>query len=163
MTTIGILSDTHGFIDQKILDFFKECDEIWHAGDIGSIEIADKLASFKPFRAVYGNMDGQDVRLTYTKNMRFRCEDVDVFITHIGGYPGNYAKDIKNILINDSPDLFIAGHSHILKVMYDKKLGFLHVNPGAAGRSGFHKSRTAVRLQIDKSEIKNLEVIDIKK
>ncbi len=163
MKTIGVLSDTHGFIDNKIMDFFHDCNEIWHAGDIGSIDVADKLASFKSFRGVYGNMDGQDVRLTYTKISRFRCEEVDVLITHIGGYPGRYDKEIKGLLDADAPDLFIAGHSHILKVMYDKKYQFLYINPGAAGKSGFHKSRTAVRFQIDKHEIMNLEVIDIKK
>ncbi len=161
MKKIGVLSDTHGYIDDKILDFFKGCDEIWHAGDIGSKDTADRIAAYKKLRAVYGNIDGHDIRATYTRDLRFFCEKVDVLITHIGGYPGNYATEIKQLLITNSPDLFIAGHSHILKVMYDKKFGFLHINPGAAGKSGFHKKRTAVRFEIDKKNIKNLEVIDI--
>lgn len=158
MKRIGLLSDTHSFIDDKILIFFNECDEIWHAGDIGNIETADKLSSFKPLKAVYGNIDGTDVRIVWPKFQTFRCEDVDVLITHIGGYPGKYEREILEIFKTKTPMLFICGHSHILKVIFDKKYNLLHINPGAAGKSGLHKKRTAVRFRIDGSDIKDLEV-----
>ena len=163
MTKIGLLSDTHGYIDEKIFKYFKECDEIWHAGDIGSISIADKLAAFKPLKAVYGNMDGQDVRSVYPKHQRFMCEEVDVWLTHIGGYPKRYAKEVKPGIINNPPKLFISGHSHILKVMFDKKLDLLHINPGAAGKIGPHKVSTIIRFVIAQDNIKDLEVIELKK
>jgi uncharacterized protein len=161
MTRIGILSDTHGFVDQKILEFFKEVDEVWHAGDIGNIETADKLSAFKPLKAVYGNIDGKEIRSVYKENLRFNCEDVEVFITHIGGYPGKYGSSIKTEIVRNPPKLFICGHSHILKVMFDKKLQCLHINPGAAGINGFHHFRTAIRLIINKNEIKDLEILEI--
>ncbi len=161
MKRIGLLSDTHGYWDERYGKYFAECDEIWHAGDIGSYELAERLAALKPLRAVYGNIDGGDVRLQFTGKYRFRCEDVDVLIKHIGGYPGHYDASIRGTLYARPPKLFISGHSHILKVMYDKTLNMLHINPGAAGIYGFHKQRTLVRFTIDKSEIKDLEVIEL--
>ncbi|MCH4895740.1 metallophosphoesterase [Marinilabiliaceae bacterium JC040] len=161
MRRIGLLSDTHGSIDEHLYTFFKECDEIWHAGDIGGIEIADKLKEFKPLRAVYGNIDGQDIRLEYPQHQRFKCEEVDVWITHIGGYPGRYDRYVYPEIYNNPPKIFISGHSHILKVMNDEKLNLLHINPGAAGRHGFHKKRTAVRFSIDRDRIFDLEVIEL--
>ena len=161
MTRIGLLSDTHGFLDNKIIENFKNCDEIWHAGDIGAVKIAARLLEFKLFRAVHGNIDGPDIRTIYPENQRFSCEDVDVWIKHIGGYPGNYDRQIRNEIIKNPPKLFISGHSHILKVMFDKKLDLLHINPGAAGKAGLHKVRTVVRFIIEKNEIKDLEVIEL--
>jgi len=162
MKKIGIISDTHGYMDDRILHFLKDCDEIWHAGDWGSIQVSDKLKEITPsLRGVYGNIDGQDIRMTYPKISRFNCEDVDVFITHIGGYPGKYAPDIREALKANPPALFICGHSHILKVVRDPKLGLLHINPGAAGRSGFHKIRTLVLMEIDKSNIRNVRVVEL--
>ena len=160
MKKIGLLSDTHAYIDEKILDFFKECDEIWHAGDIGNIEIADKISKYKPLKAVYGNIDGQDVRIVYPKIQSFTCENVQVLMTHIGGYPGKYEKTMKELIPKLKPKLFISGHSHILKVIYDNKNDLLHINPGASGKSGMHKFQTAVRFEIDGNEIKNLEVFE---
>ena len=162
MKKIGLLSDTHSYIHQGIYDFFGKCDEIWHAGDIGNIAVADEISKFKPFRAVYGNVDGQEVRIVYPKNQRFFCENVDVWMTHIGGYPGHYSIEVKNELFRNPPKLFIAGHSHILRVMYDKKLQFLYMNPGAAGKYGFHVVKTLIRFEIDGSKIQNLEVIELK-
>ena len=161
MKRIGLLSDTHGYWDDRYEKYFSECDEIWHAGDIGSYELAERLSALKPFRAVYGNIDGGDVRLQFTEKYRFRCEEVDVLIKHIGGYPGHYDPSIRGTLFVHPPQLFISGHSHILKVMYDKTLNMLHINPGAAGIYGFHKQRTLVRFTIDKAEIKDLEVIEL--
>ncbi|MDO4823627.1 MAG: metallophosphoesterase family protein [Bacteroidales bacterium] len=161
MKRIGLLSDTHGYWDDRYEKYFSECDEIWHAGDIGSYELAERLSALKPFRAVYGNIDGGDVRLQFTEKYRFRCEEVDVLIKHIGGYPGHYDPSIRGTLFVRPPQLFISGHSHILKVMYDKTLNMLHINPGAAGIYGFHKQRTLVRFTIDKAEIKDLEVIEL--
>jgi putative phosphoesterase len=163
MTKIGLLSDTHNYLHNKIFEYFKNCDEIWHAGDIGNIELADKLNKFKPLRAVYGNIDGQDVRAVYHKDLRFMCEKVDVWITHIGGYPGRYAPEVRKKIKLNPPKLFISGHSHILKVIYDKKLNLLHVNPGAAGKYGIHKVITLVRFTIDINKIKDFEIIEIKK
>ena len=161
MLRIGLLSDTHDYWDDSLASFFENCDELWHAGDIGSLETADKLASFKKFRAVYGNIDDSKLRVVYPKIQRFKCEAVDVFITHIGGVPGRYERTIFPIIEASPPKLFICGHSHILKVMYDKKMGFLYMNPGAAGTFGFHKFRTALRFTIDSSDIKDLEVLEI--
>jgi putative phosphoesterase len=158
MKRIGLLSDTHGFLPERLFSFFENVDEIWHAGDLGTIELADKLASFKPFRAVYGNIDGQDIRVVYPSHQRFKCEEVDVWMTHIGGYPGRYERYVKPEIYRNPPNLFISGHSHILKVIYDKKLNFLHMNPGAAGYKGFHKKCTAVRFVIDGKNIRDLEV-----
>lgn len=161
MKRIGLLSDTHGYWDDRYEKYFSECDEIWHAGDIGSYDVAQRLSQIKPLRAVFGNIDGYDVRSVYTEKYRFKCEDVDVLIKHIGGYPGHYDSSIKGTLYTRPPQLFISGHSHILKVMYDKTLNLLHINPGAAGIYGFHKQRTLVRFTIDKCEIKDLEVIEL--
>ncbi len=163
MKKIGLFSDTHGYIDDKLFDFFKEVDEVWHAGDIGDISVIEKTEMLKPVRAVFGNIDGQDVRIRYPENNRFKVEDVDVWITHIGGYPGRYDKRIKSEILKETPGLFISGHSHILKVIYDDKLNLLHINPGAYGKSGFHKVRTAVRFEIDGKNIKNLEVLEVKR
>lgn len=155
---IGLLSDTHGCFDDKLMRFFADVDELWHAGDIGNIETADRIRAFKPLRAVYGNIDGAEVRAVYPKVLRFDCEGVDVMMTHIGGYPRHYEPEVKQVLKTNPPAVFIAGHSHILKVMYDKTYNLLHINPGAAGRSGFHQVRTAIRFTIERGEIKNLEV-----
>lgn len=163
MKKIGILSDTHGKLGEEIFDFFKDVDEIWHCGDIGTKEVLDKLMAFKPTRAVYGNIDGQEIRAIVPEHQRFRIEDVDVWITHIGGYPGKYDRRVRDEIRQNPPDLFVCGHSHILKVMNDKKLNLLHINPGAFGISGMHKSRTAVRFVIDGKDFKNLEVLDIPK
>ena len=163
MIKIGLLSDTHGFFDPRLKEFFRDCSEIWHAGDIGNISTADEIAFCKPLRAVYGNIDGQDVRIAYPEHLRFKCEEVDVWLTHIGGYPGHYDSRVRDKIRTDPPGLFISGHSHILKVMHDKKLNLLYINPGAAGKTGFHQIRTAVRFAIDGSKIKDLEVIELGK
>jgi len=160
MKKIGLLSDTHAHLDEKIMDFFKECDEIWHAGDIGSIEVADKISKQKSFKAVYGNIDGHEIRIQYPKIQSFQCEEVKVLITHIGGYPGKYEKGIKELIQQLKPNLFISGHSHILKVIYDDKNSLLHMNPGAAGKSGLHKHQTAIRFIIERNDIKELEVFE---
>ena len=138
-------------------------DEIWHAGDIGSVELADKFESFKPLRFVHGNIDGHELRIRYPKFQKFIIEGVEVWMTHIGGYPGKYAPDIAPLIFRKPPKLFISGHSHILKVLYDKTLGLLHLNPGAAGKQGFHKPRTMIRLVIDNKNIRDLEVIELAK
>jgi len=161
MKRIGLLSDTHGYLDDRILNFLGECDEIWHAGDIGNTDTAQKLSSLKPFRAVAGNIDGTDLRMDYPEMLRFECEKVAVLMFHIGGYPGHYAPDVRKEIISSTPKLFISGHSHILKVIYDRKYQLLHINPGAAGVQGFHQIRTLVRFSIDKAEIKDLEVIEL--
>lgn len=158
MKRIGILSDTHGTFDQTLRDFFKDVDEIWHAGDIGSIELADEIAAFKPLKAVYGNVDGGLLRRTYSEFNAFRCEEVEVLITHIGGYPRHYDPRAVARIQTLHPKLFIAGHSHILKVVYDPVYDLLHINPGAAGEYGFHKVRTAVRLSIAGERMYDLEV-----
>lgn len=161
MKRIGILSDTHSCWDDKYLIHFAGCDEIWHAGDIGSPLIIDRLAGYCPVRAVCGNIDGHELRLRFKELLRFKVEECNVLMTHIGGYPGKYSPAIRNILRSERPQLFIAGHSHILKVMYDKEIGCLHVNPGASGRQGWHAVRTLVKLTIDGSEIKDLEVVEL--
>jgi len=163
MTKIGIVSDTHNFYDNRLFNFLDKCDQIWHAGDIGNLETAEQFAAIKPFKAVFGNIDGTDVRSTYPENLKFNCENVNVFITHIGGYPGKYSKNAFAQLINNPPDLFICGHSHILKVIYDTKLNFLCINPGAAGKYGFHTLQTAIRFDIDGRNIMNLEIIELPK
>ena len=157
------MSDTHGYWDDRYLEYFAPCQEIWHAGDIGSPEIAQRLRDFRPLRAVYGNIDGTDIRLQYPEVLRFRIEGVDVLMKHIGGYPGKYSPSLRKELAAHPPGLFVSGHSHILKVMYDKELGLLHINPGAAGIYGFHKVRTLVRLKIDKGRFSDLEVIELHK
>lgn len=163
MIRIGLLSDTHGYLDEQLFDFFESCDEIWHAGDIGEGQIMEKLASFRPVRAVYGNIDDLNTRNQFPEHQEFTLDGVKVWITHIGGYPGRYPKRIKERLANEKVDLFICGHSHILKVMPDKKYQLLHINPGAAGRQGFHKMRTAVRFSLDTGKITDLEVIELGK
>lgn len=163
MKKILLLSDTHGYMDERILKYAEEADEIWHAGDIGLISVTDALKKIKPLRAVFGNIDGTKVRMEFPLNQRFFCEGVDVWITHIGGYPGKYSPAIKEEIQQNPPRLFICGHSHILKVMNDKKLGLLHMNPGAAGVHGFHQMRTMLRFKIDGKEIKDLEVIELGK
>lgn len=160
MKRIGILSDTHGVIIPQVYDFFKDVDEIWHAGDIGNIETAERLEAFKPLRAVHGNIDDHVVRLRFPEDLFFHVEDVDVYMTHIGGYPGHYMPEVRGILQEKRPQLFVCGHSHILKVIYDKKLQLLHINPGAAGQSGPHKNITMVRFTIDGKEFKDLEIYD---
>lgn len=161
MLKIGILSDTHCTLVPQLFDFFKDVDELWHAGDIGNIETAEALARFKPLRAVHGNIDDHIVRLQYPEDLFFHVEDVNVYMTHIGGYPGHYMPEVKHILQEKKPDLYICGHSHILKVMYDKRLNLLHVNPGAAGNSGFHKQITFIRMSIDGKTFKDTEIFEL--
>ena len=161
MKTIGLLSDTHGYLDDAVFTHFADCDEIWHAGDVGTIAQADTLAAFKPLRCVYGNVDGQDVRIVHPEHQFFEVEGVNVWMTHIGGYPGRYPAKIKETLLHFKPDLFICGHSHILKVMYDQKFKLLHLNPGAAGKHGWHKVRTLLKFTISDKKIANLVVIEI--
>ncbi|MEO6188583.1 MAG: metallophosphoesterase family protein [Ginsengibacter sp.] len=169
MTRIGLLSDTHNFLDETLLAYFANCDEIWHAGDFGNIEIANDLLKIendqtgKPvvFRGVYGNIDGNDIRSIYPEQIFFHCEEVKVLIRHIGGYPPKYNPETKNELLKNHPQLFVSGHSHILKIMYDEKLSCLYMNPGAAGKHGWHKVRTAIRFVISGNEIKDCEVIEL--
>ena len=161
MKRIGILSDTHCTLIPQLFDFFKDVDELWHAGDIGNIKTADALAQFKPLRAVHGNIDDHVVRMQYPEDLFFHIEDVDVYMTHIGGYPGHYMSVVRDILEKEKPDLYICGHSHILKVMYDKQLNLLHINPGAAGNSGFHNKVTLVRMVIDGKTFKDLEIFEL--
>lgn len=163
MKKIGLISDTHSILTEEIFTFFKNVDEIWHAGDIGNVEVSDKLSKFKPLRAVYGNIDGHELRVIHPENQRFKIERVEVFMTHIGGYPGRYDARVKQQIFSNPPDLFISGHSHILKVMNDKKLNLLHINPGAFGISGFHRLRTAVRFEIDGKNFKNMEILELPK
>ena len=163
MKKILLLSDTHGYLDERIKKYAEEADELWHAGDIGTTAVSDELQQIKLLRAVYGNIDGAELRKEFPLNNRFMCEEVDVWITHIGGYPGKYSPAVKEEIKKDPPKLFITGHSHILKVMHDKKLGLLHMNPGAAGKQGFHQVRTMLRFKIDGEEIKELEVIELGK
>ena len=171
MTKIGLLSDTHHYLDETIFEHFKNCDEIWHAGDFGTIEIAEQLLKCQAttnghtpiLRGVYGNIDGYDVRSIYPEKLRWKCEGVEVFMIHIGGYPPKYNPAVKKELIANPAQLFISGHSHILKVMYDANLECLHMNPGAAGKQGWQKVRTIIRFAIDGKEIKNCEVIELTK
>lgn len=163
MKRIGLLSDTHGYWDDRYVKYFEECDEIWHAGDIGTVELAQRLNEIKPLRAVHGNIDGQDLRRFFPEIYRFECEGADVLIKHIGGYPGRYDASIRAKLFMKPPTLFVSGHSHILKVQFDKTLNLLHINPGAAGISGWQKQRTLVRISIDKGNFSDLEVIELSK
>ncbi len=163
MKKILLLSDTHSYIDNDILKYVKQVDEVWHAGDIGDLEVTDAIKALKPLRAVYGNIDDTKIRTEFPENDRFMCEDVDVWITHIGGYPNAYNMRIREEIKQNPPRLFICGHSHILKVMPDKKLRLLHMNPGAVGKHGFHKTRTMLRFTIDGRKIDNLEVIEFNK
>ena len=161
MIKIGLLSDTHSYLHPKIFEVFKNCDEIWHAGDIGGLETANRLMDFKPLRAVYGNIDNHLVRLTFPEVLVFNSEDVKVIMMHIGGYPARYSPKAREWIKREKPGLFISGHSHILKVMFDQQNKLLHINPGAAGNNGLHKVITMVRFVIDKKEIRDLEVIEL--
>lgn len=163
MKTIGIVSDTHGYWDEGLTEFFEPCDEIWHAGDIGSLEVADKINLYKPLRAVHGNIDDYRTRLEYPDIQIFTAEDVTVLITHIAGTPGKYEPKVKEILKNGKIKVLVCGHSHILRVKYDKQWDVLYINPGAAGNSGFHHVKTAVRLKIDCTNIFDLEVWEKKR
>ena len=163
MKKILLLSDTHSFIDDQILKFVKQADEVWHAGDIGNLEVTDTISKLKPLRGVYGNIDGHDARSQFPLDNKFRVEGVTVWMTHIGGYPNRYQKRLRDELQKIRPKIFISGHSHILKVQYDKKLNLLHLNPGAAGKHGFHAIRTMLRFELDKGDIKNLEIIELAK
>ena len=161
MTKIGLLSDTHGYLDPKVHKYFKDVDEIWHAGDIGQRTVIDQLADFKPLRVVFGNIDDHEMRAEFKETEIFTIDGVKVVLTHIGGYPNRYAPGISNLLEIEQPDLFICGHSHILKVMFDKKLNLLHMNPGAAGFHGFHKVKTLLRFELNNGKIENLEAIEL--
>lgn len=161
MTKILLLSDTHSYIDDRILEYAKKADEIWHCGDFGSMEMIEKLQKIKPLKGVYGNIDGQEIRSHFPEVARFQCEEVEVMMIHIGGYPNKYTPLTKKELSIKTPQLFISGHSHILKVMFDKELNLLHLNPGACGKVGWHKVRTMMRFSIDGKEIKDLEIIEL--
>ena len=161
MKRIGLLSDTHGYWDDRYLEYFEPCDEIWHAGDIGSFELAQRLQEFRPLRAVCGNCDGGDLRRMFPVKLCWDCEGAQVLMTHIGGYPGRYAPGIRQQIYARPPRLFISGHSHILKVQYDRQLGLLHINPGAAGLQGWHQVRTLVRFAVSDGAFQDLEVIEI--
>jgi len=161
MFRIGLLSDTHGYYDPRIADHFGMCDEIWHAGDVGNHEVILMLSRICPVVAVYGNIDGTSIRSRYPGHQRVIREGLDIWMTHIGGYPGNYDARVKPDIYTKSPGLFISGHSHILKVMPDKRYGFLHMNPGAAGRNGMHKVRTLIRFEVDQGKIYNVDVIEL--
>ncbi len=163
MKTIGLISDTHSYLHPSIAKFLAQCDEIWHAGDFGDLETAKDIASLKPLKGVYGNIDGRDVRSFYPLFQDFMCEDLRVLILHIGGYPGKYSKEAKELIKELKPGLFISGHSHILKVINDPKNNLLHINPGAAGRSGFHKVITAVKFVVEGKDVRDLEIIEIDK
>jgi putative phosphoesterase len=160
MKKIGLLSDTHNYINPKVFEFFKDVDEIWHAGDIGNVATLDGLNGFKPVRAVYGNIDGQDVRLTCPHEQLFLCEEMKIYMIHIGGYPGRYTPNALDKIKKEKPGLFISGHSHILKVIWDKKYSLLHLNPGSAGNSGLHKVVTMMRFVIEGRNIKELEIFE---
>lgn len=162
MTRIGLISDTHGYLDQALLEYFKDCDEVWHAGDWGTA-IVEGFASFKPLKGVYGNIDGQDIRSRFPEQLVFMCEEVKVMMRHIGGYPPKYNPETKRELLIQKPQLFISGHSHILKIMYDDQLQCLYINPGAAGKHGWQQVRTIIRFAIDGKEIKDCEVIELGK
>ena len=161
MVTIGLMSDTHGFLDEQVFTCFENCDEVWHAGDFGTLQLAESLQSKFILRGVYGNIDGQDIRNIFPEELHFRCEYLNVYMKHIGGYPGKYEKGVKEKILSSGAGLFISGHSHILKIMYDKNTACLHMNPGAAGRQGWQTKRTLVRFVVEGSEIKNCEVIEL--
>ncbi|MDJ1497400.1 metallophosphoesterase family protein [Cytophagaceae bacterium DM2B3-1] len=161
---IGLISDTHSFLDPKVFDYFQHCDEIWHAGDIGESEVINQLENFKPVRAVYGNIDAPEIRQKYPENQRFVCENSDIWITHIGGYPPRYNPKVLKLLKDNPPNIFICGHSHILRVMPDQQFGnFIYMNPGAAGQEGFHSIRTILRFDLENKKISNLEAIELGK
>ena len=163
MKKILLISDTHGYIDEKIIKYANQVDEIWHAGDIGDISVTDTLKTIKPLKAVYGNIDDQKIRSEFPLHNRFLCEKVDVWITHIGGYPKKYNPKIIDELRSNTPDLFICGHSHILKVINDKELNLLHINPGAIGKHGLHNVRTMIQFEISGDKIENLSIVEFKR
>ena len=163
MIRIGLISDTHGFLDEAVFKYFENCDEVWHAGDFGNEELAKRLKEKKRLKGVYGNIDGQDIRVEYPEQLVFMCEEVKVMMRHIGGSPPKYNPETRKELSIHKPKLFISGHSHILKVIYDDKINCLHINPGAAGKQGWHKIRTIIRFSIDGPDIKNCEVIELGK
>ena len=163
MKKILLLSDTHGYMGEDILKHIRSCDEVWHAGDIGNLKVTDAIKKLKPLRAVYGNIDGAEVRSEFPLHQKFKIEGIEVWITHIGGYPNRYSKNVREAIKDECPDLFISGHSHILKVMQDRKLNLLHMNPGAIGKHGFHKVRTMIRFCVANGKIKQLEVIEFKR
>jgi len=158
---IGLLADTHGFLDDALFTYFAECDEVWHAGDFGPVEVLDRLKSFKPVRGVFGNIDGAEIRAELPEQLEWQCEDLRVYMRHIGGYPGNYDRRAKQQLAACKPDLFICGHSHIARVMRDPTLNLLHMNPGAAGVVGWHTQRTALRFTVNGDKIQNVELIEL--
>jgi putative phosphoesterase len=160
---IGLISDTHHYLDEAVFKHFDKCDEIWHGGDFGSAEVAEALKKFKPLRGVYGNIDGKDIRNQFPEVLKFTCEDVKVLMIHIGGYPGKYTPLSKTEMVSYHPKIFISGHSHILKIMYDQGFECLHMNPGAAGKQVWHKVRTLIRFVIDEADIKDCEVIELGK
>jgi putative phosphoesterase len=161
LTRIGLISDTHSYLDEAVFQHFESCDEIWHGGDFGDISVIEKLSSFKPLKGVYGNIDGNEIRTQFPEQLVFNCEEVKVMMRHIGGYPPRYNPGTKKELNIHLPQLFISGHSHILKVMYDDKLQCLHMNPGAAGKHGWHKVSTLIRFVIDGKDMKDCEVIEL--
>jgi len=163
MTSIGLLSDTHGYLPEAVFEHFKEVDEIWHGGDVGDISVLERLTAFKPVRGVYGNIDGPVVRSQFPLDNLFFCEDVKVLMRHIGGYPGRYAPGVRDLIKQEKPKLFISGHSHILKIMYDDKLGCLHINPGACGKQGWHQVQTLVKFRISGHNISDCHVIELGK
>ncbi len=163
MRRIALLSDTHSYIDKRILDYCKSCDEIWHAGDVGKIEVIEALEKIKPIKAVFGNIDGQPILSRFPETIRFFCEEVDVMMTHIAGRPEKYVASVKEIMKSNPPKIFICGHSHMLLVKYEKKYNCLHLNPGAAGISGFHQMRTMLRFTIDGKDIRDMEVVELGK
>lgn len=161
MKKIGLISDTHGWLDESVFRYFESCDEIWHAGDIGTLDVLHQLEQFRPTKAVFGNIDGHEIRIATVENFRLMIDGVDVLMTHIGGRPGRYSSNILDEIKQRPPKLFICGHSHICLAQYDKKYGFLHLNPGAAGRHGFHHIRTLMRFDIGEGKVSNLEVIEL--
>lgn len=163
MKKILLISDTHSYLDQALIKHIEAADEVWHAGDIGAIDLTEQIKKIKPLKAVYGNVDDQTIRIEFSKNLIFNCEDVKVFITHICGQPTNYLKEVKDIIAAQKPKLFICGHSHILKVMYQPQYDLLHMNPGACGIHGFHQVKTALRFVIEGTEIKDLAIIELGK
>lgn len=161
---IGLISDTHGFLDEKVFSYFQHCDQIWHAGDLGTLEVAQQLASYKSFKAVFGNIDGSEIRQQYPKDLWFECEGKIIWMTHIGGYPPRYTPEVLRELKEKKPDIFICGHSHILKIISDPNLNnLLHLNPGAAGRQGFHEIRTLIRFDISHKVISQVQVVELGK
>lgn len=161
MTRIGLISDTHSFLDTKLLELLADCDELWHAGDLGDIAVLNHLRQIKPLRAVWGNIDDYRIRAELSQTERFVCDGVDVMMTHIGGYPGHYQPAVQRVMQFNPPQIFVAGHSHILKVMFDKKYNCLHLNPGACGRYGFHAVRTALRFTLDYGNISNMDIVEL--